>query len=143
MINYNYGKIYKIEPITGGEAGDVYVGSTANKLLSQRMTCHRAEYTAWKSGKRNRTTSSILFDKYGIENCQIVLLEIVNVNTKDELVAREKHYIKSLDCVNKYVVGRTKLEYYRETRDVSIIQKAVYYQNNKENIAIKRKALYQ
>ena len=28
MVNYSFGKIYKIEPITGGEEGDVYVGST-------------------------------------------------------------------------------------------------------------------
>ena len=141
MVNYNYGKIYKIEPITGGESGDVYVGSTAKKLLSQRMSSHRSGYKRWKAGAKYNLSSFILFEKYGVENCQIVLLELVNVNIKDELIAREKHYIQTMECVNRNVAGRTKLEYYRETREVSSIKKAEYYQKNKEIIG-KKKAVY-
>ena len=36
MVNYNNGKIYKIEPLNG-EEGDIYIGSTTKEYLSQRM----------------------------------------------------------------------------------------------------------
>ena len=41
MVNYSNGKVYKIEPISGGEEGDVYIGSTTKRYLSQRMNTHR------------------------------------------------------------------------------------------------------
>ena len=40
--------------------------------------------------------SFTLFDKYGVENCKIVLLEKVNVSTKEELLAIEGNYMKIL-----------------------------------------------
>jgi iron only hydrogenase large subunit-like protein len=148
MVNYGLGKIYKIEPITGGEDGDVYVGSTTKELLSQRMANHRADYKRWKNGKHRKVTSYDIFDKYGIDNCQITLLEQVNATCKDELNARERHYIESLACVNKCIVGRTVKEYrrlyYKDNREQIIAkQMAEYYGDNREQIIIKRKEYYQ
>ena len=115
MVNYNNGKVYKIEPITGVDTGDVYIGSTAKQYLSQRMTSHRYGYKYWKEGKQLKITSYDLFDKYGVENCQIVLLETVMANSKEELLAREAFYIKSMLCVNKVMLGRTRKEYMKDT----------------------------
>ena len=140
MVNYNNGKIYKIEPISGGEDGDVYIGSTTSKYLSQRMVEHRSGYKRWKNGKKERKTTSFnLFDKYGVKNCQICVLELVNVNTKDELLAREGFYIKSIICINKHIMGRTKAEYYQDTRE----SKAEYQEDNREKITVYRKKRYQ
>lgn len=130
MINYNKGKIYKIESINGAE-GEIYIGSTTKDYLSQRMTTHRGSYNSFKNGKSPFITSYLLFDKYGVENCKIILLETVNVNSKDELLSREAHYIKKLDCVNKQIPLRTRKEYSKE-----------YYQENKEHITEWQKDYY-
>ena len=131
MVNYNNGKIYKIEPLNG-EEGDIYIGSTTKNLLSQRLDTHRSDYKCFLNGKKKVTTSCNLFIKYGVENCKIILLELVNVNTKDELLTREAHFIKTLKCVNKYIPLRThdknymneyKREYYKE-----------YYEDNKNKL---------
>jgi hypothetical protein len=110
MVNYSNGKIYKIEPINGDD-GDIYIGSTTKAYLSQRMDTHRQDYKKWKEGKCTKTTSYDLFNKYGVINCQIILLETVVANSKDELIAREQYYIKNLKCVNKKIEGRTRKEY--------------------------------
>lgn len=108
MVSYNNGKIYKIEPISNGVEGDVYIGSTTKEYLSQRLASHKHDYKRWKNGKAGKTFSYEIFDKYGFENCHIVLLELVNVNSKDELLAREGFFMKSMPCVNKKIEGKEK-----------------------------------
>ena len=117
MVNYSNGKIYKIEPIVEHEEGEIYVGSTTKKYLSQRMDNHRNDYNRWKDNKFHKLTLFALFDKYGIDNCKIYFLESVNANSRDELLAREGHYIKNLKCVNKCIIGRTAKEYYIDNID--------------------------
>jgi hypothetical protein len=139
MVNYNNGKIYKIEPISGGEDGDVYIGSTTKQYLSQRMSNHRSSYKRWKTGKlKTNFTSFNLFEKYGVENCQIVLLEVVNVKTKDELIAREGFYIRALNCVNRIIPDRTQKEYkqnyHADNKEKMNAISKNYYDNNKEEI---------
>ena len=51
-----------------------------------------------------------LFEKYGLENCNIVLIELVNANSKDELLSRESYFIKTLKCINKQVSIQTDEE---------------------------------
>ncbi len=70
--DYSNGKIYKIEPICEHDESDIYIGSTTQPLLSQRMSKHRGSYYHWKKGKGVLITSYILFEKYGIENCEII-----------------------------------------------------------------------
>ena len=138
MVNYNNGKIYKIEPLNG-EEGDIYIGSTTKEYLSQRMDKHRSDYKRFLKEKSYNVTSYNLFNKYGVSNCKIVLLELVNVNTKDELLQREAHYIKNLKCVNKMTPLRTHREYYEDNKDKIKETKKEYYEQNKE----KRKEYYE
>ena len=133
MVNYNNGKIYKIEPLNG-EEGDIYVGSTTKEYLSQRMDAHRTNYKCFLNGKRSKTTSFILFNKYGVSNCNIILLELGNVNSKDELLIRESHYIKSLKCVNKQIPLRTSKEYDEFYKDEIRERKQQYYKDNIDKI---------
>jgi hypothetical protein len=139
MVNYSNGKIYKIEPICEHEENEIYIGSTTKQYLSQRMDAHRNHY---KNAKLSRKcTSIILFDKYGVENCSIVLLENVNANTRDELLARENHYIRTLKCVNKVrpVINKEEKkeyhkEYYENNKESLNEAKKLYNENNKESI---------
>lgn len=126
MVNYGNGKIYKIEPIVNHDWKDIYVGSTT-KWLSQRMDTHRSEYKRFRVGKCKLVRVYQIFDKYGIENCNIILLENVNCNTKDELLARESYYIKNFDCVNRNIPGRSTYQYYEDNKE----KYKQYYQDNK------------
>lgn len=143
MVNYSNGKIYKIEPICEHEEGEIYIGSTTKKYLSQRMDTHRNNYKSYKDGKRpSKVYSFILFDKYGIEQCDIILLETVNANTKDELYAREKYYITTMKCVNKNIPLRTKKEWTEDNIDKVKQHKNQWYEDNKIEILQKRKTYY-
>jgi hypothetical protein len=119
MVNYSNGKIYKIEPTVEHDAGDIYIGSTTKKYLSQRMDSHRSTYKYWKKhGKYPLTSSYLLFDKYGVDNCKIVLLELVNAESRDELCSRESYYVQTMVCKNKHIPNKFRKlgakEYYRQ-----------------------------
>jgi hypothetical protein len=135
MVNYNNGKIYKIEPIVDHDEGDIYIGSTTKQYLSQRMDTHRNDYKR----KHGSMTCFKLFDKYGFENCCITLLETVQANSKDELHARERFYIQSMKCVNKVIPLQTPKEY----REIHKDKMKVYYETNKDKIKELTKEYYE
>ena len=143
MIKYNNGKVYKIEP-TNGDDGDVYFGSTTKEYLSQRMATHKNKFKMWTNGQKYYIKSFELFEKYGFDNCKIILLENVNANSKDELLARESYYIRNFKCVNKVIPNRTKKEYSKEynikNKDKNIEYQKDYQKKNKEKISIRKKA---
>ena len=121
---YNNSKIYKIEPNCDYDEGDIYIGSTIKHYLCERMAEHRKDYKRWKTEiSKNKCTSFDIFDKYGVENCKIILLEKINLDSRDELKAKEGYYIRTLNCVNKYIPDRTQKEWGKE-----------YYINNKDYI---------
>ena len=133
--NYSNGKIYKIECLNG-DADDIYVGSTTKEFLSQRMTKHRGGYKRWLNKQLDYMSSFKLFEKYGVDNCIITLIESVNANTLDELKAREAHYIRTLNCVNRNIPLRTiqeyHVKYYEDNKDKIKEYKNQYYENNKD-----------
>ncbi len=131
MVNYNNGKIYKIEDVGGNMC---YVGSTTKDFLSKRMVNHRASYTSWKANKSLKVMVYDIFEAYGVENCRIVLIELFPCLTKDELGKREAHYIKLMDCVNRNIPCRTRKEYQLDNNDDIKIWKKQYYEDNKVEI---------
>lgn len=137
--DYSKGKIYKIEPTIDHDEGDIYIGSTAQKYLCQRMTQHRNNYNRWKKGLSGRSMSYCLFEKYGVENCAIHLLENVNALNSDELSSREVYYIKMVKCINKCIPLRTKVEYYQDNKENFHVSYNQYYAENKEKILNTRK----
>ena len=74
------------------------------------------------------TRSFILFQKYGYDNCAIVLLEKCECQCKDELRSREAHYIKLLKNINHNIPCQTLKQYY-QTKKCDI---KLYYEENKE-----------
>ncbi len=139
--DYSKGKIYKIEPICEHEDDEVYYGSTTKQYLSHRMDHHRSDYKLWKDKKRNSISVFIIFDKYGVENCKIHLIEDFPCERKDQLEAREAYYQKNNPCVNKHIARRTYQEYYLDKKDTIRQKHKQYYEENKEAIALQSKKM--
>ena len=128
MVNYQLGKIYKIVDNTNN---NIYVGSTCEPTLARRLSGHVRDFKNWKNGKQRFTTSFKIIEN---ENYDIVLLELCPCETKDELHKRERYYIESLECVNRYIVGRTHKEYYNNNKEKHNTSTRGYHQANKEKI---------
>ena len=115
---FQRGKIYTIR----SHLTDlIYVGSTVEPYLSTRLKGHRKNFKGYKKGKDNYRTS---FDIFEIdENAYIELYEEYPCQNLQQLRKREGEVIRSLDCVNKRIEGRTKKEYNKQ-----------YHANNKEKL---------
>ena len=85
--DYSNGRIYFIEPICDHEDNEFYYGSTLQKLC-KRMDKHRSSYKSWMDGKSKKVMCYNLFEKYGIENCKIELVENYPCSSKEELCKR-------------------------------------------------------
>ena len=121
MVNYQNGKIYKIESLIGG---CVYVGSTCQKL-SMRMAKHRQKY---RQQKQYYTSYEVL--KYS--DAKILLILNHACNSKEELEAKEAEYIKQLDCVNKYIPQRTEKQYREDNKELIAEKQRKWRSENKE-----------
>jgi hypothetical protein len=132
MPDYNNAKIYKIECSITGE---IYIGSTCEPTLARRLAKHVSCYKSWKRGKGNNVTSFDIIDR---GEYKIMLIENFICNSKDELAAREGHYIKEYrlvdKVVNRKIEGRTKKEYNQDNKEKQGIQYKLYYINHKEEI---------
>jgi hypothetical protein len=108
MPNYKLGKIYKLIDNTNG---NIYVGSTCEPMLSRRLAGHVKSYKAWQNGKYNYVTS---FEVIKNNNYDIVLIEAFPCNDKEELHKKERYFIESMKCINKYIPTRTGKESNKE-----------------------------
>jgi hypothetical protein len=86
-----------------------YIGSTTKSLID-RFNSHIKKYKRWKINNKNFISSFILFDKYGIENCEIILMDDYNINNKIELLKREQHWIDLTDNINQCKAYKSKQE---------------------------------
>ena len=136
MVNSQNGKVYKIQDIGGNMC---YIGSTTKDYLSKRMVEHRQKYKKWLQDKTNdRFTVYEIFDTYGVENCNIVLIELCPCYSKDELTKLESKYIRSENCVNKVIPDRDmaeyQKEYYIENSEIQKQKVSAYRKLNKAKI---------
>ena len=96
-------KIYKIESKKGDK---VYIGAT-RQTLSKRFNDHKQDYKKWKNGVSYKcSTSSDLFDLYGVENCFITLLEAWPYSTDEKQNDKEARYIRTNNSINKIMPDR-------------------------------------
>ena len=100
MNKFANGKLYKIVPTIEHLEHEIYIGSTIRELRD-RMNSHRSEYTQWKNGKRRKIMIYDLFEKYGLNNFNIELLEDYNCENNSQLREREYHYQCLYKCINK------------------------------------------
>ncbi len=99
-----------------------YIGSTTQKL-SQRLGGHAVNYRRWVAGKCHYESS---FELMKLPDVRIELIEVVKTTSKQVLQAREGHHIRTLDCVNRHVAGRTDAEYYVDNRETRLKEITAY-----------------
>ena len=129
--DFSKSSIYRIDcDITGL----VYVGSTAQEL-HHRWADHKkaskkpinAHFKLYKS-----------FAEHGIEHHHIELIEEIAVENRQQLNAREGHWIRQLDTyingLNGKISGRKAAEWFVENKDKIAEKKAEYYIENKDKI---------
>ena len=88
MNKYNASKIYKI---TSEHIDKIYIGSTAEKYLSQRKAVHASLYKRWKEDKKQYCSS---YELYKLGDVKYELLELYNCNNKKELLERERYFME-------------------------------------------------
>ena len=115
----------------------VYIGST-EQILCKRMSDHRSSYKRRLNNKRYATSFEIM--KY--DDCYIELIEEGDFESKLALRAREGHYQRTMDCVNKRIENRTQKEYYTENKQEINQKQKEYYTENKQELLQKRKEYY-
>jgi hypothetical protein len=117
MPNYQNGKVYTIRSRSRPDL--VYVGSTT-QTLSNRFGKHKADKT---------TTSKIITD---IKDSYIELYEAYPCNNREELNRKEGEVMRSMNCVNIRLAGRTPKEHYRDNRPEILIKKKIYDETHRE-----------
>jgi hypothetical protein len=138
MNKFNNSKIYLIKAKNIPDSL-IYIGYTTLPL-NKRFSIHKSHYNEYKNNKRRLTTSFLLFQKYGIENCIIELIKLVNVNTLQHIKQIEMHYINSMECVNKQRF-LSYHEYYINNIDKIKEKNKIYKENNKDKIIENRKSI--
>jgi mRNA degradation ribonuclease J1/J2 len=140
MPDYSKGKIYKIVVDTE-EQYKPYVGSSCQEL-SQRMTDHRENYKAWKKNKQTCCNSYDLFDRFGVENCKIILLEEYSCDSRMKLLMKEREWFDKMECCNKcrpYISKEERINYNKELCNQNMEQiikyKKEWYESNKEHVS--------
>ena len=140
MVNYQQGKIYKI---VCNMTGMVYVGSTCEQRLSQRLTKHVATYKQYLKGNHTYCSSYDIIEK---GNYEIILLETCPCSNSEELRMRERVYKENINCINIYNPCKTKedarewnMNYRNENRDLINAINKKSRDNNKEKIALYHK----
>ena len=113
IVDYSKGKIYNV---WDNGYNMCYVGSTTQPL-SKRMEWHRRDYKQFSKGNRHRITVFNIFDKYGVNNCKIELVENYTCTNKEELQAREGYFIRNTECINRCVPGRSTSEWCEDNKD--------------------------
>jgi hypothetical protein len=105
------------------------------------MADHRQQYRLYKKDKADYVTMYLLFDKFGLENMKIELVEEYPCENLQQLRQREGFYIRNENCINKNIAGRSLCEYYQDNKDKIDELHRQYYADNKD-ICARRKELY-
>jgi len=120
-MDYKNGKIYRL---VCEETGRQYIGSTCTTLV-KRLHNHNK--------KTNNCTSRHLI------NPKIFLIQDYPCDRKEQLTARERHFIETMDCVNVQKPGRTKYEWYKDNREQILEYKKEWREENSDYLKEKSK----
>ena len=97
MNKYEKSKIYKI---VCNITGEIYFGSTTETHLCKRLAKHRNSFKRYKEGKYHFNSSFPIIER---GDYNVVLVELCNFKSKDELFKRERDYIENNKCVNRII----------------------------------------
>jgi hypothetical protein len=104
MPDYNKGKIYKIVDNTND---NIYIGSTCEPTLARRLAEHKNKFKLYLNGKYHFTSSFKILEN---NDYDIVLLEDVKCENRDQLFQRERYYQDLIPNINKLKNARTSEE---------------------------------
>ena len=143
------GRVYKI---VSGQGNEVYIGSTFNEL-KYRLRGHKSDYNNWQKGVRGKNCSSFdMFDKYGVNNCKIILIKEYDCCDRKHLEMYESLWILKLKSINKHTpFGEKNFRFlrefkkrreYDENREKYLLNFKLYRDNNKEKLLQQKKVYY-
>ena len=133
MVNYANSKIYKI---VGG--GLTYIGSTT-RPLSERFYEHKS--------RSSKCSARVVLEH---SDACIVLIENYSCENKEQLLARERHWVDTSECVNllrpilyERETQELKKEYYEANKEEFCIHSKEYYEKTKVDEVLKKKQYYE
>jgi hypothetical protein len=132
------GRVYKI---VVGESNDVYIGSTFNELR-HRFANHKNDYKKYLNDKHHKISVYDLFDRYGIDNCKMILIKEYECCDDKHLKAYEQLWINKLRPINKnnpfsikYLSDKQyNKQYYEANKEKIKEYKKQYREKNKDKI---------
>jgi hypothetical protein len=134
MPNYQNSKIYKLYAILPDGSIISYYGATT-KDLRVRLAGH---VQSFKKGECITSGQIIAAGNYNI-----MLMENYPCSSREELSAREQHYILYYECVNKVVPLRTNKEWRFDNMEKVKEGKKRYYNKNIDKIKKRDKIYYE
>jgi len=123
MPDYQNAKIYKL---VSPHTDKIYIGSTVQKYLCQRLAVHKHS---------KKYSSKKLFELGDVE---IILIEKYPCDSRLELEKRERYHIETNNCVNETIPSRTN----KESQKQWCQKNKDYYLKNKEKIRQSQKEYY-
>ena len=140
MEPYRIGRVYRIIAL---QSNEFYIGSTFNELR-HRWQKHKGHYEEWKKGK-GKCSVFDMFEKYGVENCKIILIKEYQVVDRRHLEVYESLWILKLKSINKNIpVAFSEIKRFKRMADKRYAEinkekireyKKQYVKNNTEKIA--------
>ena len=135
MPNYANSKVYKI--VSEEDTPD-YIGCTT-QALSDRLTQHVYDYKKFGMGPGGCTSKHLI----ATGRYHIVWIEDFPCERKEQLTSRERYYIESRVCINKYLPGRTRKEWAHDNAPMIAAQQKAYTTTHIAQKAAYDKARYQ
>ena len=134
MPDFQNAKIYQIW--TPGRPDLLpYIGSTT-QTLAKRIGGHRRSYKCKQNGKGNDRASFIHIAE---EGHRIELIREFPCETRQELLREEGREMRSRECCNQVVPGRTRAEWYEENKERLTAHRRKRYEENKEQVNAHRR----
>ena len=127
MPDYLNGKIYKIVDNTNG---NLYIGSTTQSL-TQRLAGHVRSYNFSLTHEKEYLTS---FEIIKNGDYEIILIENVECENREQLRREERKHIELNICVNKNIPNQSKKEYNIKHKDEINESRKIYYSKNFDQI---------
>jgi len=132
-VDYQFTKIYKLV-LNGDLDKPIYVGSTTQKYLSNRMAKHRKDFKAWRNGK---STHKYAYFQTNLEinNVKIDLIEEFSCDNILQSNSRELYWIQYYNLnQNKPQQINTNFDDCLSIQEKTKIYNEQYYQLNIEQM---------
>ena len=126
--DYTQGKIYYVRSY---KTDLIYIGSTCQPLY-KRLNEHKTNYKTWLKTGISKYTSSKIYELD--DSPYIELLVNYPCHCLDELRREEGKFIRSMECVNKRVEGRTQKEWRDDNKDLIKEKDKKYREDNKDRL---------